>query len=145
MNDNQTNRKLLTGALIGTIAGVTVVMFDKKVRRKVIEKSKHYGKQTLRWADGVRNDPQAFINNVKSSLDQVTRSFKEVSSQVQDIVEQIDDVRDTSAKMLQTAKDASEEMKEVGSSLIHVHSTNSESEYERYYERRRREDLQKLH
>lgn len=136
MKGNHLNRKLLAGAFVGTIAGISVMMFDKKIRQNVIEKSKRF----KHWVDGIRQDPRAFMNNVKSGLDQATSSFKEVSNQLQDILEQIEDVKDTSTKIIQTAKDAGEEMKEVGSSLVHVHS-NSGSDHDS----RKREDLQKLH
>lgn len=136
MKGNHFNRKLLTGAFVGMITGISVMMFDKNIRKNVAKKTKRF----KYWVDGVKQDPQAFMNNVKSGLDQATRSFKEVSNQLQDMLEQIEDVRETSTKIIQTAKEAGEEMKEVGSSLVHVNSNSGISQDER-----KRDELQKLH
>lgn len=140
MEGKRINRKLLTGAFVGTIAGFSVMMFDKNVRKNVLKKSKVFGRKTIDWVDGVRQDPRAFINNVKSGLDQVAKSFKDVSSHLQDILEQLEEVKTTSTKIIQTAKDAGEEMKEVGSSLVNVHSNAENIQFER-----KREGVQKLH
>ncbi len=140
MKGKRFSRKLAKGAFVGMLAGISIVMFDRDVRHNMVEKSKRFGRKTKHWVDGVRQDPRGFVNNVKHGLDQAAKSFKEVSNQLQEILQQIEEVRDTSTKIIQTAKGAGEEMKEVGSSLIHVpsHSDGGHEEHDQ-------EDLHKLH
>lgn len=130
MDDNHMKKKLLTGAIVGTIAGMTVVMFDKRVRETIMDRSKAYGSKTKEWIDGVREDPKMFMNQVKRSIEQVTDSMKEVSVQLQDMLEQMDDVRATSTKVIESAKSAGQEMKEVGNSLVNINASSDNREHE---------------
>lgn len=140
MRRKQFNRKLLTGALLGTLAGISVMMFDKSVRRTVVDKSKQYSQKTKRWVNSVRENPRGFVNNVKHGLEQVTISMKEVSHELQEIVEQIEEVKETSTKIIRSAKGASEDIKEVGSTLFQV-----QDDAKGEYADRKRDDNHKLH
>ncbi len=140
MNDNHMKKKLFTGAMMGTIAGMAVVMFDKRVRESVMDRTKTYGSKTKQWIVGVREDPRTFMNQIRRNIEQVTDSMKEVSVQLQDMLEQMEDVRMTSTKVIESAKNAGQEMKEVGNSLVNINASSDNTQPERDGEH-----LSKLH
>lgn len=140
MKKSKVKRKLLTGAVVGTLAGISVMMFDKSVRNTLLDKSKQFRKKTIQFVSGVKQDPRAFMNNVKDGFNQVSKSFKEISQELQQILSQIEEVRMTSHKIIETAKDAGEDLKEMGSNLVNINGQSAGDEHDR-----KREDLFKLH
>lgn len=122
-----TNRKLLTGAIVGMLAGVSVMMFDKNVRSEMARKSK----RMKLFVRGIKEDPSGFINNVKNGVNQITKSLKSVSNELKHLLSQIEEIKDTSNKIIESAKDAEEEIKEVGSSLININGSSLRDEHDR--------------
>lgn len=138
------NKKLLVGAVVGTLAGAAVAMLDKRTRENVVVKTKSYSQNTMHWIREVKEDPHTFMSNVKEGVDQVSKSFKEVADTLQNIFVHLDEVKKMSSKVIETAKDAGEDMKEVGSSLVNLNS-NSENNLEYGAPMEKGETYPKLH
>lgn len=115
------NRKLLAGAIVGMLAGVSVMMFDQNVRSEMAKKSK----RMKRFVRGIKEDPGGFFNNVKDGVNQISKSLKTLSSDLKQLLSQIEEIKTTSNKIIESAKDAEEEMKEIGSSLINVNGSST--------------------
>lgn len=116
-----TNRKLFTGAIVGMLAGVSVMMFDKNVRSEIAKKSKRI-KQFVR---GIKEEPSGFFNNIKDGINQISKSLKAISSELKHLSSQIEEIKSTSHKIIESAKDAEKGMKEIGSTLINVNGSSS--------------------
>ncbi|PWA10403.1 hypothetical protein DCC39_11260 [Pueribacillus theae] len=144
MKRKNVKKKILTGAVVGTLAGVAVAMLDKRTRKNMIVKTKSYSQNTMHWIREVKEDPHTFMSNVKEGVDQVSKSFKEVADTLQNIFVHLDEVKKMSSKVIEMAKDAGEDMKEVGSSLVNLNS-HSENNLEYGAPMEKGETYPKLH
>ena len=119
------NSKLLKGILIGGLVGGALTLLDSGTRQKVKRSAKLLKSNSVNMYEQVKQDPTGVKEQMVQGVIGATDTIKEAINDVEtlyetvneDVVSKVADVKDISTNALDTAKEATGELKDIGSKV----------------------------
>jgi gas vesicle protein len=124
--ETQTNSKLLKGILIGGLVGGALTLLDSNTRNKVKRSAVLLKDNSMNMIEQVKENPGEVKEQMVSGVKGATETIKEAINDVEtlyetvneDVVGKVSEVKDISTNALGTAKEATNELKDISSKVV---------------------------
>ncbi|WP_246860874.1 YtxH domain-containing protein [Bacillus sp. REN3] len=119
------NSKLLKGVLIGAAVGGVLAMLDSNTRSKVKDKAVNVKDTSMNVISEVKNNPSDVKDQMMNSFKEASQVLKDAISDAQnlyqrlndDVFSKMGDVKSLSNEAMNTATEAKEDLKEIGTKV----------------------------
>ncbi|SFC96571.1 hypothetical protein SAMN05443252_11042 [Bacillus sp. OV322] len=134
-SDNEKNSKMLKGIIIGGIIGGALTLLDSRTRTKVKETAVDLKDSSMGMIAQVKENPGELKDQMISRFKDASTTLKEAISDAQSLYEMVNEevlgrvgeVKDISTDALSTAKQATGELKDIGSKVADAGSQLKEA------------------
>jgi gas vesicle protein len=124
--DNESNSKLLKGILIGGLVGGALTLLDSSTRNKVKKSAILLKTNSMNMIQKVKENPGEVKEHMVSGVKEATDTIKEAISDVEtlyetvneEVVGKVSEIKDISTNALDSAKDATGGLKDIGSKVV---------------------------
>ncbi|MFD6207751.1 YtxH domain-containing protein [Peribacillus sp. NPDC060253] len=124
--ETQRNSKLLKGILIGGLVGGALTLLDSNTRNKVKRSAVLLKDNSMNMIEQVKENPGEMKEQMVSGVKGATETIKEAINDVgtlyetvnEDVVGKVSEVKDISTNALGTAKEATNEIKDISSKVV---------------------------
>lgn len=124
--ETQTNSKLLKGILIGGLVGGALTLLDSNTRNKVKRSAVLLKDNSMNMIEQVKENPGEMKEQMVSGVKGATETIKEAINDAEtlyetvneDVVGKVSEVKDISTNALGTAKEATNELKDISSKVV---------------------------
>ncbi|WP_273835562.1 YtxH domain-containing protein [Guptibacillus sedimenti] len=139
--NNEKNGKLVKGILVGAIVGGAVAMLDSTTRNKVRSSAGTFKDSSKGFYTRVKENPGEVKDDWMDRIQSASSVLKEAMNDAQalyekvndDVVDQVNQVKEDSTEVLSSAREASEDLKDIGSKVKDAGqevTDSNENEYE---------------
>lgn len=124
--EKDTNSKLLKGIIIGGIVGGALTLLDSNTRTKMKRSALLLKENSMNMIEQVKENPsdvkEQMVSGVKGATDTIKEAIHDVETLYEtvneDVVGKVSEVKEISTNALDSAKDATSDLKDISSKVV---------------------------